>query len=180
MTTVPSFSAKHWIDTNCRGGHALRRESVDAVSNFSLMWNIFEGTVCSNQAQISVFESRANEIAHRGSLPLAIEDGVGFWRQRYVAESAFNKRFEQLRFRPRDRREHVEAVLRSEKNDPESQLLAAMIVIYRLRNNLFHGLKEINTLNDQVESLTIACRVLAAIVEASGALMVVIQRGQIT
>lgn len=42
-----------------------------------------------------------------------------------------------------------------------------MIVIYRLRNNLFHGLKEIDTLNEQVRNLNEACQVLAAIVEAS-------------
>src|ERR1700722_13847211 len=43
MTTIPSFSAKHWIDANCFGGHTLKRESVDVVSNFTLMWSLFEG-----------------------------------------------------------------------------------------------------------------------------------------
>ena len=60
MTTIPSFSAKHWIDTNCRGGHALKREFVDVVSSFTLMWNIFEGAVCGNDAKIPVFKRRAN------------------------------------------------------------------------------------------------------------------------
>ena len=141
------------------------------------MWNIFEGAVCDNEAKISAFERRANKIAQRGLLPPDIEEGVRFWRQRYVTDAEFNKLFERLwdqRDRPRrDCREHVEAVLRSEKNDPESQLLAVMIVIYRLRNNLFHGLKEIDTLNDQVPNLSMACHVLAAIVKVSGALMIV-------
>jgi hypothetical protein len=42
-----------------------------------------------------------------------------------------------------------------------------MIIVYRLRNNLFHGLKSISTLNDQVTNLDMACRALAAIVKAS-------------
>ena len=84
-------------------------------------------------------------------------------------------RFERLEFRSADCREHVEAVLRSEKKDPESQLLAVMIIIYRLRNNLFHGLKEMDTLNGQVPNLTMACRVLAAIVKVSKAPMIVIK-----
>ena len=175
MTTVPSFSAKHWIDTNSRGGQALARESVDAVSNFTLMWNIFEGAVCGTNAKIPVFEKCANKIGRHSSLPRAIEDGVRFWRQRYVTEGEFNRQFERLWSWPRDSRKHVEAVLRSEKNDPESQLLAVMIVIHRLRNNLFHGRKEINTLNDQVCNLTMACQVLAAIVEASGTPMIVVK-----
>lgn len=175
MTTIPSFSAKHWIGTNCRGGHDLKPESVDVVSSFTLMWNIFEGAVCDNHAKIPVFERRANKIAQRGLLPPDIEDGVRFWRQRYVTGAEFNNRFERLEFRSGDCREHVEAVLRSEKKDPESQLLAVMIIIYRLRNNLFHGLKEIDTLNDQVPNLTMACRVLAAIVKVSKAPMIVIK-----
>ncbi len=176
MTTIPSFSAKHWIDTNCRGAHALKRESVDVVSSFTLMWNIFEGAVCDNNARIiEVFKRLANEIAQRGLLPQNVKDGVLFWRQRYVTDAKLNNRFERLRFKRHDCREHIEAVLRSEKDDPESQLLAVMIVIYRLRNNLFHGLKEIDALNDQVPNLTMACLVLAAILEVSKAPMIVIK-----
>jgi len=48
-----------------------------------------------------------------------------------------------------------------------------MIITYRLRNNLFHGLKEIKTLNDQVPNLTMACRALAAIAQVSGAMIIV-------
>ena len=79
MTTA-SFSAKHWIDTNCRGGHALKPESVDVVSGFTLMWNVFEGVVCHNNARIPVFEGRAKEIAQPGLLAPDIEAGVRFWR----------------------------------------------------------------------------------------------------
>lgn len=43
-----------------------------------------------------------------------------------------------------------------------------MIIVYRLRNNLFHGLKEIPTLNDQIPNLDMACRALAAILSAYG------------
>lgn len=175
MATIPSFSAKNWIDTNCRGGHALNRESVEVVSSFTLMWNIFEGAVCNNNANASAFKRCANEIAQRVLLPPEIEHGVRFWRQRYFTDAGFNNLFKRLRFRRPDCQEHVEAVLRSEKNDPGSQLLAVMILIYRLRNNLFHGLKEINTLNDQVPNLTMACRVLGAIVQVSEAHMIIIK-----
>jgi hypothetical protein len=111
------FSAQQWIATNCRGGHALKREAIDAISSFTLMWNILEGGTCNNKANIPVFKRRENEIALRG-LPLAtIKDGVRFWRQRYISGTEFNNRFQQLQFRQPDCREHVEAVLRSEKID---------------------------------------------------------------
>ena len=174
MTIASAFSAKHWIDTNCFGGHTLRPKTFDMVSDFTLMWNIFEGVVCHNHADIRAFEMLAEKIAQRVSLPAEIEDGVRFWMSRYIAGAEFNHLFKDLYFRPNDRREHVEAVLRREKNDPCSQLLAVMIIIYRLRNNLFHGLKEIRTLNDQVSNLTMACRTLAAILQVSQAPIIIV------
>jgi hypothetical protein len=58
-------------------------------------------------------------------------------------------------------------VLRGEKRDPASQLLAVLIIVYRLRNNLFHGLKKVDGLNDQADNLNMACRTLASVLEAS-------------
>jgi hypothetical protein len=172
---MATFSAKHWINTNCFGGDILKPEAVDVISNFTLMWNLFEGVVCDNHADIRVFEKLSAKIAQRASLSSEIEDGVRFWSARYLTDAGFNDLFQGLHFRPRDCREHVEAVLRSEKNDPRSQLLAVMIIIYRLRNNLFHGLKTIDTLNDQVPNLAMACRALAAIMQVSQAPIMMVQ-----
>jgi hypothetical protein len=164
MTT---FSVKHWINTNCFGGDTLRSETIEVISSFTLMWNFFEGVVCNNNANIRVFESLSEKISQHVSLSAEIEDAVRFWAARYVSGAKLNHLFQGLHFRPKDCREHVEAVLRSEKTDPRSQLLAVMIIIYRLRNNLFHGLKTIETLNEQVPNLTIACHALAEIVQRS-------------
>jgi hypothetical protein len=41
-----------------------------------------------------------------------------------------------------------------------------MIIVYRLRNNLFHGLKSIDMLNEQVDNLNMAAKCLAAILES--------------
>jgi hypothetical protein len=173
MTT---FNAKHWININCFGGDTLAPETVDVISNFTLMWNFFEGVVCDNYANIRCLERLSEKISQGGSLSVDIEDAVRFWAARYLTGAEFNHLFQGLRFRPNDCRGHVEAVLRKEKTDPRSKLLAAMIIIYRLRNNLFHGLKTIDTLNDQIPNLTMACRSLAAIVQASQAPIMIVQK----
>jgi len=49
-------------------------------------------------------------------------------------------------------------------------VLASLIIVYRLRNNLFHGLKEIGALNEQVQNLDVACRVLAIVLLLAGKL----------
>ena len=163
-----SFSANSWIAANCVGANHLHPETVDVVSNFTLMWNFFEGVACDNRANIRTFERLSEEIGQHGVQIEGLEEAVKFWTFRYWTGSEFRDRFDGLHFRANDRRDHVEAVLRGEKTDQTSKLLAVMILVYRLRNNLFHGIKTVDMLNDQAVNLDMACKTLAAVLEASG------------
>jgi hypothetical protein len=162
MNAIPPFDALHWIGTNIDGGPRLSPETFDAVSGFTVMWNLFEQVVCDNRATVPGLQRVAQRVGRRAPLP-EIEASLEFWTARYLTGSEFNRSFDSLHFRERDRREEVEAVLRGEKNDAESRMLAILIIIYRLRNNLFHGLKQISTLNSQIANLNMACHSLAAI-----------------
>jgi hypothetical protein len=44
-------------------------------------------------------------------------------------------------------------------------LFALLMIVYRLRNNLFHGSKQIGNLNNQAENLNMGSKVLTAIME---------------
>jgi hypothetical protein len=160
---VTVFDAKSWLVGNCADAQALTPETAQAVSSFTLMWNLFESTVCDNDAKIGTFDRVAEAIANGGQLPNEITEGLRFWKARYWTGTGFNYLFDGLEFRERDREELVRAVLSGVQTDRRSQLLAAMIIVYRLRNNLFHGLKTIAMLNDQVFNLDMACRTLAGV-----------------
>lgn len=162
------FDAKSWLVANCADARALTPEALQAVSSFTLMWNLFESTVCDNEAKVSTFDNIAEAIANGGQLPNEISEGLRFWKDRYWTGTGFNTVFDGLEFREKDREELVKAVLSGVQTDPRSQLLATMIIVYRLRNNLFHGLKTIAMLNDQVFNLDMACRTLAGILGTSG------------
>jgi hypothetical protein len=160
------FGAKSWLVANYAEAQALTPETLQAVSSFTLMWNLFESTVCDNEAKVSTFERLAEAIANGGQLPDEISEGLHFWTARYWTGTEFNYLFAGLEFRGRDREELVRAVLSGAQIDARSKVLAAMIIVYRLRNNLFHGLKTIAMLNDQVFNLDMACRTLAGILGA--------------
>ena len=166
MNTNP-FSANNWIAANCVGANQLHPDTVDVVSSFTLMWNFFEGVACDNHANIQTFARLSEKIGHHDAQMKGLEEAVKFWTFRYWTRSEFRDRFNGLHFRPNDRKDHVEAVLRGEKVDPTSKLLAVMILVYRLRNNLFHGIKTVDMLNDQAANLDMACRALACVLEAS-------------
>lgn len=176
MTTKPAFSATAWIAANTYGGTELSDEATSAVAHFTTMWNFFENVLCGNHASIAAFERIAQDIdfasAPTASLE-ALEQCLSFWKFRYQTPDGFANRFDGLYFRPKDRRDHVEAVLIGRRARLSDKALALMIIVYRLRNNLFHGLKTLDMLNDQAPNLDNASRCLAAILESARPVLVV-------
>jgi hypothetical protein len=179
MPTASVFNATEWIAQNTPGGTELSAEATEAVSSFTTMWNFFESTLCENHASVAAF-ARACERFDPHQIPpatiQAIDECLAFWTFRYRTPEGFGHRFEGLNFRPNDRRAHVESVLEGISTDPKDKLLALMIIVYRLRNNLFHGLKTLEMLNDQVQNLATAGRCLAAVLEAIPSRLVSVRR----
>jgi hypothetical protein len=166
MTTAPPFDAAQWIALNMSGGSELSNEAITAVASFTMMWNLFEGVACENRANITTFENLADQVAQidiPADMMASLDECLAFWTCRYRTPEGFSDRFRRLNFRPKDRKELVEGVLLGQKTDARSKILALLVIVYRLRNNLFHGLKSIEMLNDQVHNLNMASRCLGLI-----------------
>lgn len=169
MSAVKAFSATEWISQNTRGGTEISVAAQNAVGSFTTMWNFFESTLCDNRASIAAFDRACERLDVNHVLQetiQALDECLVFWQFRYRTLDGFGHRFDGLYFRPADRRTHVESVLKGNAVERRDKLLALMIIIYRLRNNLFHGLKTLEMLNDQVQNLETASKCLAAIMEA--------------
>ena len=181
MLPANAFNATEWIAQNTRGGTELSPEALEAVASFTTMWNFFESTLCENRASAAAF-ARVCERFEPERLPRstvdALDECLAFWQFRYRTPHGFGHRFEGLYFRHSDRRTHVETALEGKATSPQDKLLALMIIVYRLRNNLFHGLKTLEMLNDQVQNLATASRCLAAVLEAIPSGFVSIRRQQ--
>lgn len=169
MPDIQQFDATKWLAENTHGGTELSPEAREAVANFTTMWNFFESTLCENRASVAALTRISERFDADRVAPdtnQALEECLAFWQFRYRTPHGFGRRFEGLYFRPNDKRAHVEAVLNGGTDNPRDRLLALMIIVFRLRNNLFHGLKSLEMLNDQVENLATASRCLAAVMES--------------
>ena len=169
MTAETTFNAATWIAANTERGTHVSAEAQEAVATFTTMWNFFESTLCANRASLAAFDrllERYDANRVNPETAQAIQDCLAFWRFRYRTPDGVSQRFLGLNFRPNDRQRHVEQVLSAARTDLKDELLALMIIVYRLRNNLFHGLKTLDMLNDQVQNLTVASKCLAALLEA--------------
>jgi len=166
VSTQPSFDAAEWLAKNTIGGRHLTPEASKAVADFTMMWNLFEGDACANTASVREFERLAAS-SNAENLPAdviqSLEDCIAFWMFRYRTPDGFSERFVGLNFRTNDRRDHVERVLLGERTSLQDKILALAVIVYRLRNNLFHGLKTLDMLNDQVSNLNTASRCLGTL-----------------
>lgn len=93
------------------------------------------------------------------------QDALAYFRNRYYQGGEFTYHFDQLLFRPRDRRPLVEAVLSDKDNDPVNVVAALLLIIYRLRNNLFHGAKWAYGIRGQQTNFAHGAEVLMRVLE---------------
>lgn len=145
------MTAVEWINT--RFGSELTDGDIESVRDFSLYWNIFENVVCANNFSIATVEEsfRAKNFDIGDFL-----NTIDYFRSRYITNSKLNDKFPHLNFRKKDRQNFVEQVLLENNDNTNDVILASIIIISRLRNNLFHGLKVVGALQSQKENFETA------------------------
>ncbi len=168
MLDLSSFSAKEWIAEKLTYAKDLTPDTLLAVENFTLMWNVFEGLLCSAHADMKTFNVLATEIVKRRRCRTDIESILTYYEKRYYDDAGFNQHYASLRFHSNSQKVFVEAVLSGKKSDFESKVLALIIILHRLYKTLFRGLPTLDLLNEQAFSLYVGCHALAVIIEAHG------------
>ena len=133
-----------WI--NHRFGLSLEEKQLAEVKNFSLLWNILEGKHFGTSFSVGGAEKLVNNTTFNND---AFQSHLKYFRERYVEAGHTNYRFPYLNLRPNDKQNLVEAVLLNTTNDEKHIILALLIIVYRYRNNLFHGTKEIDEIVHQ-------------------------------
>lgn len=71
----------------------------------------------------------------------AFDDCLAYFRDRHIQKGEFTGHFAGLHFRNNDHQELVKAVLKGENKGAGDTAAALLIIVYRLRNNLLHGVK---------------------------------------
>jgi hypothetical protein len=153
-----------WLRLKVPGFDVLSEEERAAIRDFSMLWSLFEGTVLGADGNAQALVAVVNELEKRGVIDLApLDPAIEHFRGRYYANSTFTPAFDQhLHFRGNDRRKVAEAFVSGATNDAAEILKGLLIVIYRLRNNLFHGMKWAYRLEGQLDNFRYANEVLMA------------------
>lgn len=131
-----------WLRANAPGYAVLPVADQEVLAGFLFLWSLFEAKTLGEQGNPDAICAAAERWRDRAPLDAeGMTRALRYFRDRYFAEGGPTAHFHDLRFRSGGHRDLVEAVLAGARDDPVEQAAAVLLIVYRLRNNLFHGVK---------------------------------------
>jgi hypothetical protein len=152
---------REWLTQNAPGFVDLSAAEKDAVLDFSMLWSLFEARALNNHGSADTISAAAERWDRAGALEEnPFVDGLRYFQTRYYQDGAQTRHYAYLRFGRRDRENLVSAVLSGGEHSNVEKVIATLIVIYRFRNNLFHGEKWAYELRDQERNFAVSNAIL--------------------
>ncbi|WP_270087107.1 hypothetical protein [Sphingobacterium sp. SYP-B4668] len=147
-------------------GADLQVDITERVKNFTLLWNIYETFACNRSANSTAISNNVDCIENAKNIDIRkIEIFKLYFLSRYFnKDKAPNNRF--LDLVKNDSRIAELIVNELPKNIIDKNTLKALLfIVYRYRNNLFHGNKNVVTLDSQIDNFTYANELLITVLE---------------
>ena len=133
---------------------------------FSLLWSFFEARTLNTHASANAILSLTHEWASSDRLRFELfAESLAYFQTRYFQNGNSTNYFSGLNLRPNDNPALVSAVLKGENKNHSDSVAALLIVVFRLRNNLFHGVKWADGIRGQLANFTNANAALMAALE---------------
>lgn len=155
-----------WMCKNAPGFAELSNDERDAIMHFSLLWSFFEGTALGTHASSDRILGLSHEWKRKGRLNFErFARSFAYFQNRYFKNGKETEYFGGLHLRRNDKSALVRAVLNGKNTNPADRVAALLIVVLRLRNNLFHGVKWAYEIQGQLDNFTNANIVLMAALE---------------
>lgn len=136
------MTAFDWLRERAPGFDSLSAEEIEAMTGFALLWGFFESQALREKASVAAISEYAKARVSSGRLEVqSIAEQLQYFRQRYYSGGQPTAHFAHLQLRKTDQPKLVSEVLSGAKNDPIECATVALLIAYRYRNNLFHGMK---------------------------------------
>jgi hypothetical protein len=149
------MSAFDWLKTIDPSIPDYSPEEREAISDFTLLWSMFESRVLDNSANAKAIMAAVKQWHDGGALnakPFA--DTLAYLCSRYFQNGQPTFRFHHLHLRQNDMPDLVRDVLSGKPTNVADECTVVFIVIYRFRNSLFHGHKWAYAIQEQLENFS--------------------------
>lgn len=149
----------------------LNAHQLTPILHFSLIWNMFETKVGRRLASPAIIRGNVTEAVRKGILQAhEYQPYLDYFRSRYSGRQSHylddlfavmyvgNSRVRETNERYR---EEMLRVFRGETDDVTEVVYVLLLIAYRVRNNFFHGNKELESLPGQTELFHVVNRLLS-------------------
>lgn len=163
---IEQFDAIHWINNYFQGTVTIDFDHLRPILCFSLIWNLFETHACRRHATIDSIRRSVDVADASGRLRREkYQRYLDYFRDRYVRDNSIESVFGRLLMTHNRSQEVVRRALLGESRDINNIVYALLLIAHRIRNNLFHGNKEVATLPQQTGLFTVINSLLASYLE---------------
>lgn len=132
---------------------------------FAVIWNLFEKKKMGNNASIAKVSRFVEGLQNIENIN--VTEIFEYFKNRYTNNTDHPNLFEALRWRDKekDKKDETYRILTLENPIGKDKIKAILYIIFRLRNNLFHGEKSILTIDQQRATFNLVNSFLLDILE---------------
>ncbi len=164
-------NAWKWLKGKAPGFTELSVTEQNAIRDFSFLWSLFESRVLDSSGSARRIFDVVEAWNDAGELDGGLfDEQLNYFKDRYFADHEFTYHFDNLHLRPSDRAPMLRGVLNGSDNDPAHRIATSLIIVFRYRNNLFHGLKWQYELAGQLDNFNAANAILMKTLDRYGRL----------
>jgi len=162
------LNLKNWMNSFFDQAVEANSSTLIEIQKFTVLWVIFEKYVCNENANYRQIEVQLEKINSANIKVELYGEELNYFKGRYTDPQGHTKLFDNI-FTTRNIDQINQArclkVLKSEVTDPLEILISLSFLIYRYRNNLFHGVKDVMRLDDQHDNFINANSFLAKLIQ---------------
>lgn len=151
--SIETFEPLAWVNEYTQPAMHISEATFGPILHFSLMWNLFERDACGKQANPVNIEKAVQAAFTEGRLSLdPFRDHLEYFRIRSQRDGmSIDRYLDALKMDNKNARHLVRGVLAGDLADSNNAVHALLLIAHRIRNNLFHGEKEVATLHSQAD-----------------------------
>lgn len=131
-------------------GELSEREKM-AIMDFALLWSFFESRCLNNNANIQHIRDYVEQLPQAAVNAREVEQISAYFRARYTENGEYTHRYHHLHLERSRNPQEVASMLLGVGSCREV-LVGCLVILYRYRNNLFHGEKWENEIQGQQEN----------------------------
>lgn len=167
--SIAAFEPLAWVNKYTSPAMRIDETAFAPILHFSLMWNLFERDACGKQASPANIEKAVQVSFAAGKLSIALfEEHLEYFRTRSQFNGmAIERYLDALKMTDAHARHLVKGVLSNSLSDPNNAVYALLLIAHRIRNNLFHGEKDVALLHSQAHLFRAVNSLLATYLSAT-------------